>query len=191
MSLPGRRRAHYDDGEAVAVLGFCRAGPVRCFGQRAGGRYSGGKGSRRGCAGCHGADGVSQTALIPSLAAQPDYYTQWQLIYFRGGARKSDVMGPISQALPTTTSKISALIMLRCRRPSRKPPPMNLRSGARSLRRRVAARHAMPTIFLEMSSRRVLPTSARTCCSKRCRIINLEAVWARGRHYGGSRLSAQ
>lgn len=58
-----------------------------------------GKALAEGCAGCHGADGVSQTALTPSLAAQPDYYTQWQLIYFRGGARKSEVMGPIAQAL--------------------------------------------------------------------------------------------
>jgi cytochrome c553 len=60
---------------------------------------SAGKSLAEGCAGCHGADGVSQTPLTPSLAAQPDYYTQWQLIYFRGGARKSEVMGPIAVAL--------------------------------------------------------------------------------------------
>jgi cytochrome c553 len=60
---------------------------------------SAGKSLAEGCAGCHGADGVSQTSLTPSLAAQPDYYTQWQLIYFRGGARKSEVMGPIAEAL--------------------------------------------------------------------------------------------
>jgi cytochrome c553 len=58
-----------------------------------------GKALAEGCAGCHGADGVSQTPLTPSLAAQPDYYTQWQLVYFRGGSRKSEVMGPIAQAL--------------------------------------------------------------------------------------------
>jgi cytochrome c553 len=58
-----------------------------------------GKALAEGCAGCHGADGVSQTPLTPSLAAQPDYYTQWQLVYFRGGTRKSEVMGPIAQAL--------------------------------------------------------------------------------------------
>lgn len=58
-----------------------------------------GKALAEGCAGCHGADGVSPTPLTPSLAAQPDYYTQWQLIYFRGGARKSEVMGPIAEAL--------------------------------------------------------------------------------------------
>ncbi len=52
-----------------------------------------------GCAGCHGADGVSQTLLTPSLAGQPDDFVQWQLVYFRGGSRKNEVMGPIAEAL--------------------------------------------------------------------------------------------
>lgn len=52
-----------------------------------------------GCAGCHGAAGVSQMPLTPSLAAEPDDFTQWQLVYFRSGSRKSEVMGPIAQAL--------------------------------------------------------------------------------------------
>jgi len=51
------------------------------------------------CAACHGEDGVSQTPLTPSLAGQTDYFTQWQLVYFRGGGRKSEVMGPIAETL--------------------------------------------------------------------------------------------
>jgi len=58
-----------------------------------------GKALAEGCAGCHGADGVSQMPLTPSLAGEPDYFTQWQLIFFRSGARKSEVMGPIAEAL--------------------------------------------------------------------------------------------
>jgi cytochrome c553 len=58
-----------------------------------------GKARAEGCAACHGADGVSQIALTPSLAGQPDEYVQWQLVYFRSGARKSEVMEPIAQAL--------------------------------------------------------------------------------------------
>ncbi len=58
-----------------------------------------GKALAAGCAGCHGADGISQTPLTPSLAGEPDYFTQWQLIYFRSGARKSEVMRPIAEAL--------------------------------------------------------------------------------------------
>jgi cytochrome c553 len=60
---------------------------------------SAGKALAEGCAGCHGADGVSQMPLTPSLAAQPDEFVQWQLVYFRSGARKSEVMGPIAEAL--------------------------------------------------------------------------------------------
>jgi len=52
-----------------------------------------------GCTACHGADGVSQIELTPSLAGQPDEFVQWQLVYFRSGARKSDVMGPIAEGL--------------------------------------------------------------------------------------------
>jgi cytochrome c553 len=58
-----------------------------------------GKATAEGCAGCHGEDGISHTPLTPSLAGEPDYFTQWQLIYFRSGARKSEVMGPIAEAL--------------------------------------------------------------------------------------------
>src|SRR5438093_1505015 len=51
------------------------------------------------CAACHGTDGVSQIELTPSLAGQPDEFLQWQLVYFRSGARKSEVMGRIAEAL--------------------------------------------------------------------------------------------
>lgn len=60
---------------------------------------SAGKALAEACAGCHGADGVSQTPLTPSLAGEPDEFVQWQLVYFRSGARKSEVMGPIAEAL--------------------------------------------------------------------------------------------
>src|SRR3954467_5133828 len=49
------------------------------------------------CVGCHGEGGISQTENIPSLAAQPDQFTQWQLVFFRGGARKNEQMQPISE----------------------------------------------------------------------------------------------
>ena len=44
-----------------------------------------GKALAEGCAGCHGADGISQMPLTPSLAGQPDEFVQWQLVYFRSG----------------------------------------------------------------------------------------------------------
>ena len=51
------------------------------------------------CAGCHGDNGISQTENIPSLAGQPDQFIQWQLVYFRAGARKNEQMQPIVEAI--------------------------------------------------------------------------------------------
>src|ERR1700710_149844 len=51
------------------------------------------------CAGCHGDGGISQTENIPSLAAQPDQFLQWQLVFFRAGTRKNEQMQPIAEEL--------------------------------------------------------------------------------------------
>ena len=51
------------------------------------------------CAGCHGEHGISQTENIPSLAGQPDQFLQWQLVFFRGGARKNEQMQPIAEQI--------------------------------------------------------------------------------------------
>src|ERR1041384_3331129 len=51
------------------------------------------------CVGCHGEGGISQTENIPSLAAQPDLFIQWQLVFFRAGARKNEQKQPIVEQL--------------------------------------------------------------------------------------------
>ncbi len=51
------------------------------------------------CAGCHGENGLSQTENIPSLAGQPDQFIQWQLVFFRSGARKNEQMQPIVEQI--------------------------------------------------------------------------------------------
>ena len=51
------------------------------------------------CVGCHGEGGISQTENIPSLAAQPDLFIQWQLVFFRSGTRKNEQMQPIVEQL--------------------------------------------------------------------------------------------
>ena len=35
----------------------------------------------------------------PSLAGQPDLFLQWQLVFFRSGSRKNEVMQPIGEQL--------------------------------------------------------------------------------------------
>jgi cytochrome c553 len=51
------------------------------------------------CSSCHGKDGISELPNTPSLAGQPDQFLQWQLVYFRAGARKNDLMTPIANEL--------------------------------------------------------------------------------------------
>jgi cytochrome c553 len=58
-----------------------------------------GKAKAELCTGCHGEDGISQTDNIPSLAGQPDQFIQWQLVFFRSGARKSEQMQPIVEQI--------------------------------------------------------------------------------------------
>ena len=58
-----------------------------------------GKAKAELCVGCHGDNGISQMENIPSLAAQPDQFIQWQLVYFRAGARKNEQMQPIVEQL--------------------------------------------------------------------------------------------
>lgn len=54
------------------------------------------------CAGCHGADGNSQTPGIPSIAGQPRIYLENQLIILREGLR---VQPQMQQAVEGLTDK--------------------------------------------------------------------------------------
>ena len=82
------------------LIALCAAAALAALGGRADAAdVEAGRALAEGCAPCHGADGVSQTPLTPSLAGQPDEFVQWQLVYYRSGARKNEVMQPISEAL--------------------------------------------------------------------------------------------
>ncbi len=51
------------------------------------------------CLACHGADGNSATALWPKLAGQHPSYIKKQLLEFKDGARKNDLMSPMAMPL--------------------------------------------------------------------------------------------
>jgi cytochrome c553 len=51
------------------------------------------------CAACHGAKGVSSIQGTPSLAAQPDIFIQYQLVFMRDGTRDAGVMKAIVKTL--------------------------------------------------------------------------------------------
>lgn len=51
------------------------------------------------CAGCHGENGIPPDKSWPVIWGQYQGYLYLQLRDFKSGARKSDVMGPVAQAL--------------------------------------------------------------------------------------------
>jgi cytochrome c553 len=59
-----------------------------------------GAGLAEPCAACHGANGRSQTADIPSLAGQPDGFIVLQMILFREGIRQVPAMNAVAANLP-------------------------------------------------------------------------------------------
>lgn len=52
------------------------------------------------CASCHGADGVSQTAGVPSLAGQPKLFMENYLVLTREGVAGTDVMRALLKGVP-------------------------------------------------------------------------------------------
>ena len=51
------------------------------------------------CAACHGDDGNSTNAQIPSIAGQPQHFLENQLILFREELRKSEQMAPVVKGM--------------------------------------------------------------------------------------------
>lgn len=51
------------------------------------------------CVACHGQKGVSPMAGSPSLAAQPDIFLQYQLVFMRDGVRDAGVMKAVVKTL--------------------------------------------------------------------------------------------
>ncbi len=86
---------------AVAAVALCGAPPSRAADTAAV------KAKAEPCAACHGEAGISQLDGVPSIAGQPDQFTQWQLVYFRGGTRKNEAMTPAAAEL--TDADIRAL----------------------------------------------------------------------------------
>jgi cytochrome c553 len=57
------------------------------------------KNKAQACVACHGADGNSVTAVIPSLAGQTSRYMVLQLRDFKEGRRKDPTMSPVAATL--------------------------------------------------------------------------------------------
>jgi cytochrome c553 len=52
-----------------------------------------------GCLACHGTNGVAITEITPNLAAEPALFTEFQLVFFRSGVRKNNIMNAMAKPL--------------------------------------------------------------------------------------------
>jgi cytochrome c553 len=95
MGIPNMRRRSVVDALYGLALGLAAlAGfPAHAADNAAG------KEKAEMCAGCHGENGISTTENIPSLAGQQDQFIQWQLVFFRSGARKNEQMQAIVEQI--------------------------------------------------------------------------------------------
>jgi cytochrome c553 len=78
----------------IGLIGMLSAALV-CASPACAADIAAGKAKAELCVGCHGDNGISRMENIPSLAAQPDQFIQWQLVFFRAGARKNEQMQPV------------------------------------------------------------------------------------------------
>jgi cytochrome c553 len=51
------------------------------------------------CFACHGANGISTLDGVPSIAGEPELFLEWQLVFFRTGRVKSEIMQPVAAQL--------------------------------------------------------------------------------------------
>jgi cytochrome c553 len=75
------------------------------------------------CAACHGAKGISSVQGTPSLAGQPDIFTQYQLVFMRDGGRDAGVMKAIVRTLTDENIRDLGAYYAAL------PPPPALKSG--------------------------------------------------------------
>lgn len=96
------------------------------------------------CIGCHGESGISQMENTPSLAAQPDQFIQWQLIFFRAGTRKNEQMQPIVEQLDNNDIRNLGAYFASLQTPEKKPddnPDLSAKGKQAAAGRRCASCH--------------------------------------------------
>jgi cytochrome c553 len=103
LAPPALERAgHLLNGLAL-MLGMrgiiCLLGAVATLALADAPEAAGAKANLETCFACHGEGGVSQVENVPSIAAEPSYFTQWQLVFYRGGSLKSELMTPVAAEL--------------------------------------------------------------------------------------------
>lgn len=69
------------------------------FGSAMAGDVAAGKAKAATCAGCHGANGISNVPMYPNLAGQKEQYLAKQMKAFRDGSRTDPTMNAMAKPL--------------------------------------------------------------------------------------------
>ena len=87
------------------IVAFSLAFPVATMAAEGKPEVGKAKAEAAGCFACHGvdgmatADGLAADKNVPNLAGEPNLYLQFQLVFFRKGVRKNEVMNAMAQQL--------------------------------------------------------------------------------------------
>jgi len=90
------------------------------------------------CAACHGENGIPQQKNIPVIWGQNQGYLYLNLRDYKSGARKDDIMSPISQMIERDDMMALALYFSQKRWPDLQQPPAAPDVAARAQRANVA-----------------------------------------------------
>jgi len=90
------------------------------------------------CAACHGENGIPQQKSIPVIWGQNQGYLYLNLRDYKSGARKDDIMSPISQMIERDDMMALALYFSQKRWPDLQQPPAPADVAARAQRANVA-----------------------------------------------------
>jgi hypothetical protein len=99
-------------GRLSLTLVFVLCALIACPG-RVAADTGAGKNKAEACAACHGENGISQIENTLSLAAEPDQFLQWQLVFFRSGAQERGHGADRREAPPRCKAHVALQAMAR------------------------------------------------------------------------------
>jgi cytochrome c553 len=121
------------------------------------------------CTACHGDEGRSALADIPSLAAQPKQFITTQLVMFREGNRKNPVMNTL--AAPLTNAEISELgsyFAAQSAAPAGRPLAADAAGAGRGLVEKLGCVTCHGAELRASSTSRASPASDPSTCARNC-----------------------
>lgn len=90
------------------------------------------------CMACHGADGNSRTADVPSLAGQPKQFITTQLVMYREGNRKNPAMAALTAGMSNADiNELGGFFAAQAPLPAAPPEPAERAAAGRELAERL------------------------------------------------------